>query len=653
MDLVKQNQDMLKNKLYNVKDTKDLGKVAQLKPDKINDYDLYVIACCLCNYNIPNIDEMLDKRLELFLKINASTEDYSHIETDYDDTIKYTTDINCINTKSINKYGFYEYIITANNSDLVGKLWGYKDIALKYVDSKTFPDKVVISTRKDLFDGFIQMLDELCVNYDIDDLKSLVFYENTSNIPLIDINKLDLPFDLYDYQIEDATNILKKKRMLIGSEMGTGKTLVSILVGESIDTPKLVICPESLRLNWKKEILMANNNADVDILLSNETPHFGKDWTIVGYKTADKFLANLKGFQCIFIDEVHNCKAVNNWGKPTSKRAKAILDIANEAEYCYLLSGTPMPSHNKDLFNILKMLKCEEFDFNNQWAFKNYADKFCDPKDTYWGKDYSGNSNSTELHKILSNLMVRRLKKDVLPNLKKQRQFIPIEPKFKKDYKDIEDRLYYPIGNDTYMGLAMTGRAILSQYKVDTAIELAESLINADESVVLVTNFNETADKLKDHFKDDCVEIRGGMSDIDKDISIEAFQKKISKICILNMEAGGVGITLTAAHTMIIIDYAWLPASMSQVEDRICRTGQTEPCLIYYIYCENSILDGIFINMITDKSSNIDLVVDDVENTFNLSKDKLENSTYIEQLKATIKNTKNTKKAKKPSKKTK
>ena len=97
-------------------------------------------------------------------------------------------------------------------------------------------------------------------------------------------------------------------------------------------------------------------------------------------------------------------------------------------------------------------------------------------------------------------------------------------------------------------------------------------------------------------------------------------------------------------HTMIIIDYAYdLPASMSQVEDRICRTGQTEPCLIYYIYCENSILDGIFINMITDKSSNIDLVVDDVENTFNLSKDKLENSTYIEQLKATIKNTKNTK----------
>ena len=47
MNLVKQNQDMLKNKLYNVKDTKDLGKVAQLKSDKINDYDLYVIACCL------------------------------------------------------------------------------------------------------------------------------------------------------------------------------------------------------------------------------------------------------------------------------------------------------------------------------------------------------------------------------------------------------------------------------------------------------------------------------------------------------------------------------------------------------------------------------------------------------------------------------
>lgn len=406
-----------------------------------------------------------------------------------------------------------------------------------------------------------------------------------------------------------------------------------------LNIPKLVICPESLRLNWYKEIKNVNPDADVQIQLSNEEFHPGMDWTIAGYITVNKFLKEFKDtFNCIFVDECHNCKAVNNWGKPSSKRANSVIQLAENAEYCYLLSGTPMPSHNKDLFNILRMLKCEAFDFNNQWAFKNFADKFCDPKETYFGKDYSGNSNSEHLHGLLSNLMVRRLKKDVLPNLKKQRQFIPIEPVFKRDYKDIERRLYKPNENDTYMGLAMTGRQILSQYKVSTAIELAESLINAGESVVIVTNFIESANMLKEHFKNDCCEIRGGMSDADKNLSVNKFQNKEVNVCILNLIAGGVGLTLTAAHTMIIIDYAWLPSDMIQVEDRICRSGQTEQCMIYYIYCINSTLDTAFIDMVSSKSENIDVVVDNVENTFDLTTEKDNNFTFIENLKEKIKN---------------
>ena len=414
----------------------------------------------------------------------------------------------------------------------------------------------------------------------------------------------------------------------------------SISVEEFIQMPKLVICPESLRLNWLKEIKNVTPSADVQILYSNEAPHFGKDWTILGYKTVDKFLPNLKQFKCIFVDECQNCKAVNNWGKPTSKRAASVIELAQSTEYLYLLSGTPLPSHNRDLFNILKMLKCEKFDFNNQWAFKHFADKFCDPKETAFGKDYSGNSNSTELHALLSSLMVRRLKKDVLPQLTKQRQFIPIQPKFKKDYKDIEKRLFQPNDGDTYMSLAMTGRQMLSQYKLDTAIELADTLLNADESVVIVTNFIETADRLMEYFGDQACAIRGGMSDKQKEKAKEQFQNKEKTVCVLNMQAGGVGHTLTAAHAMIVIDYAWIPSDMIQVEDRICRTGQDEHCMIYYVYCQNAIFDNLFIDMISNKSANIDLVVDGAENTFDLQYEKDNSTVFITALKDYI--TKNT-----------
>ena len=635
IDLVERNKEMIKSKQYNIVDNRQMLKISGLKT--VNDYDKYLIACCLCNYPTETPEEKVelrDLRMKYFTSTGGSIIGYEHTEDDYD---KVVTDIRCINTGNINKYGLYEYEININDRSLVSDLWEHKaKECLKYVDSRTYSDKLIVSISKYQLTNFKEMLDKLLIDYTEEDIDKGLVYKNKSNNSLVDISTLDLPFTPYDYQLEDAKKIVQTKRALLGHDMGCGKTLISILVGESINTPKLVICPEALRLNWFKEIKQVRNDADVDVLLSNETPHFGKDWTIVGYKTACKYLENLKVFDCIIVDECHNCKAINNWGKAASKRADAVIQLAQNAEYCYLLSGTPMPSHNKDLFNILKMLKCEVFDFNNQWAFKNFADKFCDPKETRFGMDYSGSSNSNQLHEILKTLMVRRLKKVVLPDLVKQRQFIPIEPKFKKEYKNIEKRLFYPEDGDTYMGLAMTGRNLLSQYKVSTAIDLAESIINAGESVVIVTNFIETADTLKEHFKDAC-EIRGGMTDAAKQEAIDDFQSKKKNVCILNMMAGGVGITLTAAHTMIIIDYAWLPADMTQVEDRICRTGQKEPCMIYYVYCENSILDTIFIDMISSKSANIDAVVDDTENTFDLNQERINNSTYIELLKAKIK----------------
>ena len=634
IDLLAKNKEMLDKGLYNSSDTRQMIKIDSLKNP--NDYDLYLIVCALCNYDIPEKLEARELRMEYYKKTNnGNIKGFEHVPSDYN--ITRTTEITCTNARLINKYGHYGFYVDTTSREIISDLWNYKSKdCLKYVDNKTCKDKIIITIAKSQFSNFVAMLDEMLFKYDIKDISYGVSHDNTSTNTLIDVSKLDLPFELYPFQIEDANKIVKMKRAMLGHEMGTGKTCISLLVGMSIDTPKLVICPESLRLNWQKEIFNIHKGADAQILMSNDEFHTGKDWTIIGYKTASKFLEELKVFNCIFIDEAHNCKAVDNWGKPSSQRAKAAIELSNNAEYCYLLSGTPMPSHNKDLFNILRMLKCEKFDFNNKWAFKNFADKFCAPKNTYFGMDYSGNSNSNELHNILNLSMIRRLKKDVLPDLNKQRQFIPIAPKFKTDYKDIEKRLYHPKSDDTYMGLAMTGRKILSKYKLDTATDLADSLIAAGESVVIVTNFVETADRLVDKYAGNCVEIRGGMSDELKQLSIETFQSKAVQVCILSLMAGGVGITLTAANTMIIIDYAWLPSDMIQVEDRICRAGQDKACMIYYIYCDNSILDNIFIETISEKSENIDMVIDNADNTYNISEERFESSTYLEKLKAKI-----------------
>lgn len=464
--------------------------------------------------------------------------------------------------------------------------------------------------------------------------------KNVSGNALLDISKLSLPFKPYDFQLEDAERIVESKRMLIGHDMGCGKTFISTLVGTSLDIPRLVIVPETLRLNWRNEIKNVTPDADIRVLYSKDkfdiTPDNIPDWTIVGYKTMTKYAKELMslGYQCIFIDEAHNLKAVNNKGEPASKRAEVGMELCEKAEYVYPMTGTPIPTRNKDLFNILKMLKMDkagDVDLTGKWGYYHYATRYCDAHNNGFGWEAEGNSNSEELNVVLQPYMVRRLKKDVLPNLTKQRLFIPTEST-SREYKDIEKRLSNMSKGDTYMGLAMTGRNVLSREKVKPAIDYAESLLAEDRSVVIVSNFNETLDTVMEKFKEDCCCIRGGMSDAEKQRAIDDFQNGRKRVCALNIVAGGVGVTLTKAHDMVIVDYDWTPSNMSQVEDRICRAGQTEGCNIHYIYCENSVLDMTFVDMITGKSANIDMVVDGAENTMNLS----EGVSYMKLLQSKI-----------------
>ena len=521
-----------------------------------------------------------------------------------------------------NSYGYDLYELDMNKYAFNQKLWDLKGKGLTYVDAKSAKDKVTISTNDRMLPRLLSFLKENLVdvsaveNAPKIDVKAEM---NKSGNTLIDVSSLDLPFMPYPFQIEDAQTIVGKKKAMLGHDMGCGKTFISALVGMSIPEKKLVICPETLRLNWKRELEQADKGADISVVYSKDkAPRFGADWTIMGYKTAVKFAGLIMDahFDCMFVDEAHKCKAVNNYGKPSSQQAQTVMTLAQNMKYTYLLTGTPMPTRNKDLFNELVMLG--EINDKQKYAFHKFGVKFCNGHSNGFGWDYGGSSNTEELHDILQRYMTRRLKTEVLPNLTKQRIPIVIEAPLSKDYRDVEKRLHKMEKGDTYMALAMTGRRHLSKCKADSAIEFAESLLEDGQPVVLVAEFNETLDKMMEYFGDAACCIRGGMTDTAKQKAIDEFQSGEKQVCCINLIAAGVGITLTKAHNMVICDFDWTPANMTQVEDRICRTGQKEPCNIFYICHEKAILDDIFMEMITDKSANIDKVVDNAENTVDL-----------------------------------
>lgn len=459
----------------------------------------------------------------------------------------------------------------------------------------------------------------------------------------IDINECPLKFNPYDFQIEDIQRLLQSKVMLNGNDMGCGKTFEQVVVGESLPMKKLVICPPTLRINWKKEILHVNPKAKVHIIYSADDFEVVDGWNIIGYNSLDTFLKQLEAeqFQVIMIDEAHYIQAVSNSGTPESKRAYAVLRLAATANYVYPITGTPKTNRNKNLFNILRVIRHPLT--RGKWAFSNYGRTYCDGQNNGWGWDYNGNSNDEELNKQLTPFMVRHLKKDVLPNLKKQRIVTPVEVDLREYNYEISEYLNNRTNkNAEDLARLMRARKILATQKVGESIDFAKDLIADGKKVVIVTYFKDVVKAIEKAFKGNVVKLVGGMTDEAKDKAIVEFQEGSAQVMAMNIVAGGVGVTLTKSYNMVVNDFDWTPGNLTQAEDRICRSGQTEEfCNIYYLYASGADMDEVFADTLTSKFSTINSAVDGGEGDeidyIDLINNALEKSTGIKKVRKMVK----------------
>ena len=488
-------------------------------------------------------------------------------------------------------------------------------------------------------------LKSLNINLDLTDLQpwANLVEDWKTTYDLVDWTKCPLKFKPYDFQIEDAKRLLSQKVMLNANDMGCGKTFEQVLIGESLPMKKLVICPPTLRINWRKEIQHVNPNANVHTIYSSDSFKVVDGWNIIGYNSLDKFQKELEAenFQVIMIDEAHYIQAVSNSGTPESKRAYAVLRLAATANYVYPITGTPKTNRNKNLFNILRVIRHPLS--RGKWAFSNYGKEYCDGKFNSYGWDYNGNSNDEELNNQLTPFMIRHLKSEVLPHLKKQRIVTPVEVDLREYRVEIAEYLNNRTNkNAEDLARLMRARKILATQKVGESIDFARTLTLEDKKVVIVTCFTEVVSAVENAFKGNVVKLIGGMSDAAKDKAITEFQTGTAQVMIMNIVAGGVGVTLTKSYNMIINDFDWTPGNLTQAEDRICRSGQTEEyCNIYYLYASGADMDEVFAGTLTSKFDTINNVVDggtgDSINYIDLITEALEKSTGTTKVRRMIK----------------
>jgi SWI/SNF-related matrix-associated actin-dependent regulator of chromatin subfamily A-like protein 1 len=364
----------------------------------------------------------------------------------------------------------------------------------------------------------------------------------------------------------------------------------------------------------------------------------------------------------LIADECHYIK------NSSAQRTKGVKKLANKTKIFLALSGTPIENRPIEIFNSVNLI--DPNIFNNEWAFKQ---KYCGAKHNGFGWNFLGASNTKELHNVLiHNCMIRRLKKDVLSELpEKIYSFIPLEIDNEKEYRFAENNFIEFIKNkvgkefdndinNVKTKLKSELGAFMEKYNIDeidfgqhslsidetknnfietkiqkvstaeviTQIEILkqlaakgkinqiinwiENFLESDEKLVVFARHKFIIDILMQKFNKIAKKIDGSVSMDKRQLAIDSFQNDLKTKLIIISEAGGVGITLTAASNIAITENPWTPGKLDQIVDRVHRIGQKNSVNVHQLIAINTIDESIA-KLLDEKRKILSAVLDGKE----------------------------------------
>ena len=520
-----------------------------------------------------------------------------------------------------------EYIINFyNKQPKVAKKWVILDtyFAQKLADDKLYteiPQKVWVEKLLADKEKAYHIWGRVFENEELHDFwlpKAAIIKDNSVKDVVIDYSKYSHRPPL-EHQKEAIQKLVENKKFILADDMGLGKTTSTIIAAlESNSKKVLIICPATLKINWKREI---ENYSDKSIYIA-ESKNFSTeaDFVIINYdiiknfhdpkkKNESQVLAS--NFDLVIIDEAHYIK------NGTAQRTKLINDIVKNTERLWLLTGTPMTSRPIDYFNLLSII---DSPVAKNWLA--YAVRYCQGYQFNVGGrkiwNVTGASNLEELRDRTLGLTLRRLKENVLDLPDKI--ITPVYLRLKsKLYENVMGEYYDWYDNNPDESKSLTVqfskltkiRQIIADEKTQQTIELAENILEQDKKVIIFCNFTDSLNKIAEHFGKSAVKLDGSMSKPNRQNSVDQFQENPKvKVFVGNIKAAGVGITLTAAEAVIMNDLSFLPSDHAQAEDRAYRYGQKNNVLVYYPIFENTI-EGIIYDILNNKKQVIATVMGD------------------------------------------
>lgn len=493
---------------------------------------------------------------------------------------------------------FCSFEDTQKAASIFGGSWDKKIKVWKYADTP--------QVRKDLCEKFPTL-----------DLK-LTFGE------------IELPttLTLYPYQKVGVEFLQTRERAILADDMGLGKTIQALSAAKG---KVWVLCPATLTYNWKAEIEKWLDKTCVVVegtkkkrlaLMEEQADIYISSWEFLRSGTdADRYHLNqlLKfGIDTLICDEAHKIK------NRKSQLFKCFIPLAKKVNNIYLLTGTPITKKPPELWSLLHAIDTKRF--SSYWKF---VDNYCDVSTDGFGY-VIGDLLPTQvdnLKALLDKYVLRRVKSEVLKELPEkiiQKLFVYLDPAAQKNYHDMEKDLMTILnGADIRATVVIAKITRLRQICIDPSLMVPEmqqeplkgpkvnallDIMESTEKIIIFSQFTIVCTRLHttlaaNGYKG--VVLTGKMTSNLKNEAVDTFQNDpTAQYIIVSTLAGGQGLTLTAASTVVFMDKCWNPAWNIQAQDRAHRIGQKRSVHIIELITKDTIEEDLE-NMLEHKQEQI------------------------------------------------
>ena len=338
--------------------------------------------------------------------------------------------------------------------------------------------------------------------------------------------------------------------------------------------------------------------------------------TVIRFPIAEKIqeLCDKEIIGMIAFDEAHKAK------NPDSQQGKALLSIDCKGPKIPM-SGTFVLNNPLDLY---LPLRWSGFETHSFYAYKQHYCKM----GGFGGKEIVGYKNLDELRSMVSKVMLRRVKGDVLdlPPKVHTIEWVDAYPEQKSLYKDVRDQVRDNIDKvkvhpdplsemlrlrqvTGYPGILSS--TVTKSAKMDRMEELVEEEVSVGGKAIIFSNWSEMTNVIRHRLKKyNPAYITGEVGSVQRMEEKDRFQNDPNcKVMIGTIGALGTGFTLTAAQLVIFVDEPWNRGIKDQAEDRAHRIGTRGTVRIVTILTRDTVDEGVY-NLVQKKGKMADLLVD-------------------------------------------